>query len=87
LSAIASVVPRTDIALCATAAPFVIPGQNQSALAVVLQVELPVRPAATRIADTVDVQVNAYDASGKLRGSDAAKVSVSVTPEMEGTIS
>jgi len=85
-TAMASVVPKTDVALRATAAPFAVPGQDKVALAVVLELELSVPETAARVADNLDVQINAYDAAGKLGGSDGAKVRFALKPGMDGSV-
>ncbi len=84
LGAIASVVPKTDIALRATAAPFAVPGQRKVALAVVLQVEVGVAPSGEPRVDNVAVQVNAYNTRGRVAGSDAAKGRIPMNPGAEG---
>jgi len=86
LNAMARVVPKTDIALRATVAPFALPGQSKAALAIVLQMELTPPAATTRVVDDVDVQIRAYDTSGRLAGSGAAQVRVPFRPGMQGSV-
>ncbi len=68
--ALASVLPKADVALQLAAAPLAVAGKREAAVAIAVGVRqaTPARDAA-HLADDVDMQVNAYDPEGKLRAS------------------
>ena len=67
---VASVLPKTDLAVRAIAAPFAVPGQTAATVAVVAQVELPVQEAAEALVVDAELLVYAYDMKGKQDGAD-----------------
>lgn len=78
--ALGGALPRTDIALQVTAAPFALPGRSRAALAIVLGLRQPAPDGVTRAVDNVDVLVNAYDPGGRRRGSDRLRGRVVLRP-------
>jgi VWFA-related protein len=85
--AIASAVPKTDVALQATAAPITAAGPDRIAVAVAIRLDVPRPEISAAVAEQIDVQMTAFDTSGRPSGSDAAKVRVTLSPEGEGDIS
>jgi VWFA-related protein len=71
-TALAGLLPKSDLPLTSTAAPFAQSGSNETAVAVL--VSLPA--AAESRADTVDLLVHAYDTEGRSRGSDQLRAEV-----------
>jgi VWFA-related protein len=71
-TALAGLLPKSDLPLTLTAAPFARSGSNEAAVAVL--VSLPA--AAESRADTVDLLVHAYDTEGRSHGSDQLRAEV-----------
>ncbi len=68
-AALAGVVPKSDLAMQAMAAPFAQPGKPEAAVAFVLAVRQPAVGRASRLVHEVDVRVRAYSPDGRERGS------------------
>jgi VWFA-related protein len=82
-AALASLVPKSDVAMQVSAAPFALPGRRDAALAIVLGLREPAPPGPAtaasnlevpRYVENLDVQVNAYDENGDRRGADRVNV-------------
>jgi hypothetical protein len=59
--------PKADVVMQIAAAPLAVPGSREAAVAIAVGVQQPARAAASaRLADEVEMQVNAYDPDGKL---------------------
>ena len=83
---VASAVPRTGLAVRATAAPFAAPGQPAATVAVVTQVELPVPETAEAVQVDAELLVYAYDVKGKQDGADRTTFRVEVKGVSKRTV-
>lgn len=87
MTAIAGILPNTDIDLEATAAPFAIPGHHLSAVAIALRVKQPMPGRQSRLVENVDVAVNAYEAErGHLAATDHLKAAIALRPGEAGDV-
>jgi VWFA-related protein len=77
-TALAGVLPKGDLPMQLTAAPFAIPGKKEALVAVMLGVQQPVRESAARVVEKVDLQVNAYDTNGRFHGGTRLRADVTV---------
>jgi VWFA-related protein len=68
--ALGAIMPVTELALQATAAPFALGGRKEAAVAIAVAVRQTVPQNAERVIDEVALRVNAYDDGGKQRASD-----------------
>jgi len=85
LEALAGVLPMAQLKLHAAAAPFVVPGQGGSTIALALRLEPP--PFGTRTPETVEVLVKAQSSDGLWRGSDQQTIRVTVPAARGGASS
>jgi VWFA-related protein len=84
--ALSAIVPTADVALQATAAPFALGGRNEAGVAIALAVRQSVPQNAERVVDEVTVRVNAYDAGGKRRATDALTGRIVLRPGVGGEV-
>src|SRR5688572_9175455 len=77
-TALAGVLPKGDLPMQLTAAPFAVPGKKDAVVAVMLGVQQPVRESAARVIEKVDLQVNAYDTNGRFHGGTRLQADVTV---------
>jgi len=87
LGAVAAFAPQGDVAMQVTAAPFAIPGRDQTAVAIVVRLAQPAPEGVERAVETVRLQVNAYDPGGTRRGAERldARVVLKPTPSGQAT--
>jgi VWFA-related protein len=87
LRAVGAFAPQGDVAMQVTAAPFAIPGRDESALAIVVRLAQPAPAGVDRAVETVQLRVNAYDPGGTRRGSERldARVVLKPTPSGQAT--
>jgi VWFA-related protein len=78
--ALASPMPRGDIVMHATAAPFAVPGRREGAVAIVAGLHQPAPPGTDRVVEHADLIVNAYDPKGDRRGSERVTMRVVLRP-------
>jgi len=71
-SAMSGVLPRTDLPLRISIAPFAVPGQPEASVAVTVGISQPDVTASTR--DYIDVQVRAFTQSGKEQAAVRSRV-------------
>jgi VWFA-related protein len=85
-AALSGLLPKTDVALEATAAPFAVPGKPEAGIVVVLTVhdQAPARSARTK--QKVDVQVSAFTQEGAPRGAVRYETDVTLRPGPAGAI-
>ena len=83
-AALAGLLPKTDVPLEVTAAPFAIPGKAETGIAIVLTVheDLPARPSRT--VHDVDLQVAAFTQEGKQQAAEQLKTQVTLRPGPAG---
>lgn len=81
----AGIVPKADLALQVTAAPFSVPGRREAGVAVVLGVSQPTPLRATRAVQQVDLQLAAYSPDGQRRASRRQTVPVTLNRPGLGT--
>jgi VWFA-related protein len=86
-TALAGVIPKSDLEMMVTAAPFAVPGRRQAAVAVVLGVHQAAPARASRIVQQIDLRVSAFSPDGRQRGSrrDTIPVTLNV-PGMGGAV-
>ena len=81
-SALAGVLPKTDLPLRVALSPFAIPGQVEALVAVTLGISEPVSGAQDR--DYIDVQVRAFTQGGKERAATRVRVDARLAPNRSG---
>ena len=86
-AALAGLLPKTEIGLTATAAPFAIPGKNEAGVIVVLTIDQEAAARTARTREMVDVQVNAFSQEGAPRGATRYETAVTLRPGPAGPIS
>ena len=86
-AALAGLLPKTEIGLTAMAAPFAIPGKNESGVVVVLTIDQEAAARTARTREMVDVQVNAFSQEGAPRGATRYETAVTLRPGPAGPIS
>ena len=79
-ASVAGVLPKSDLPLVVTAAPFAVRGQSKAAVAVTVGVKQPVRQTGVRTVQPVDLQVSAYNTDGKEFGKTSLKAEVGLRP-------
>ena len=83
-AALAGVLPKSDLPLQATAAPFPLPGRRESAVAIVVAVRQPLGPNEQRHVEKVDLLVSAYDVDGRHHGSKRLRADVAIRAGASG---
>ena len=83
-AALEGVLPRTDMPLSVTAAPFAMSGKPESAVAIVLGVRQPVRTDDSAANRPVKVLAAAFDRNGKSVQSEEQTVAVTRRPNATG---
>ena len=84
-SAVGGVLPRRDLPLSVSAAPFALPGRAESAVAVVLGVRQPL-PAPGDTKNPVNVLAAAFDRDGKSVQSETKTLAVTWRADASGTM-
>ena len=84
-SAVGGVLPRRDLPLSVSAAPFALPGRAESAVAVVLGVRQP-QPAPGDTKNPVNVLAAAFDRDGKSVQSETKTLAVTWRADASGTM-
>ena len=77
-TALAGVLPKGDLPMQLTAAPFATPGRKEAVVAVMLGVQQPIRESAARVVEKVDLRVEAFDTNGRSHGSTRLQADVTV---------
>ena len=85
-TALAGLLPKTEIEMEATAAPFAIPGRSESGVVVVLAVKQDALERAERTSEKVDVQVAAFTNEGASRGYTQYGTEVTLRPGPAGPV-
>jgi len=84
LRAAGAFAPQGDVAMQVTAAPFAVPGREQSAVAIVVRLAQAAPAGVDRAVDTVRLRVNAYDTGGTRRGAEDLAAKVVLKPTLTG---
>jgi VWFA-related protein len=84
LHAVGALAPQGEVAMQMTAAPFAIPGDDRSAVAIMVRLAQALPADAERQVDTVQLRVNAYDTAGTRRGSENLEAHVLLRPTPTG---
>jgi VWFA-related protein len=79
-ASVAGLLPKSDLPLLVTAAPFAVRGQRNAAVAVAVGVKQPVRQTGTRTIQKVDLQVSAFNTDGKAFGTKKLTAEVGLRP-------
>ncbi len=79
--ALAGVVPKGDLPMQVTVAPFAIPkgtkdAKGDASLAIAVGLKQPIRETSERMVENVDLQISAFDADGKAYGNARSKANV-----------
>jgi len=84
--AIGGLLPMGDLPLKVMTAPFAVPGQRLSAVAVVLGIQQPVPAAAAsaRITETTELQISAFTPEGDPRGTQRHTAKVAIRQGADG---
>lgn len=85
--ALASVVPKSDLPMQLTAAPFAATtaaNKLGAVVAVVVGLKQPIRQAAERSVENVDLQVSAFDADGRSFGNTVSRADVTIRAGSSG---
>lgn len=85
-TALAGLLPKTEVEMDATAAPFAIPGRPEAGVVVVLAVRQDAAARESRTNEKVDVQVAAFTNEGASRGSTQYGTEVTLRPGPAGPI-
>jgi len=83
-AALSGVLPKSDLPLQMTAAPFANSGRKDAAVAVILGVYQPIRERTAQAVEKIDLVVVAYNAGGKVAGSARLVGDVIVRPDERG---
>jgi VWFA-related protein len=83
-AALAGVVPKSDLPMQLTAAPFAIAGKKEAAVAVMLGVKQPIRETGARTVEKVDLVVSAFDVEGRAFGSTRLRADVTIRADAKG---
>ena len=81
-SALAGVLPKTDLPLRVNAVPFAIPGKSEALVVVVVGVEQP--SGGARVRDYIDVQVRAFTQQGDQRAATRNRVDALIASSRSG---
>jgi VWFA-related protein len=82
--ALSGVLPKDDLALRVTAAPFAVPGRSDAVVLMVLAVEEPA--PVERTSDRVDMQARAFTHHGDPRGTMTQSLDVNLPPGRQGDV-
>lgn len=82
--ALAGILPKSDLPLQVSAAPFAVPGKKESAVAVAVGVRQPIRRNAERTVERVDLLVSAFGVEGKAFGSKRLMANVTLCAGASG---
>ena len=85
-TALSGLLPKTDIEMLATAAPFLIPGRPDSGVVVVVGVRQDAPARSGRTKEAVDFQIAAFSQEGAARGSSRYETEVTLRPGPAGPI-
>ena len=85
-TALAGLLPKTEIELEATAAPFAIPGRPDAGVVVVLTIHQDAGDRHSRTSEKVDVQVAAFSHEGTPRGNMQYGTEVTLRPGPAGPV-
>ena len=85
-TALAGLLPKTEIELEATAAPFAVPGRSDAGVVVVLTVHQDTGDRESRTSEKVDVQVAAFSHEGAPRGNMQYGTEVTLRPGPAGPV-
>ena len=83
-AALAGILPKSDLPLQMTAVAIPQPGRRESPVAVIVGVRQPIRQAAERVVERVDLQVSAFDVAGKPFGSRTLRADVAIRAAATG---
>jgi hypothetical protein len=72
----ASLLPKADLKLRATAVPFAVPGTERAVVAIALGLKQP--PLVSRMSDSVEVVTKIFTSDGHERGSDVQTIPITV---------
>jgi len=77
-AALSGILPKSDLPLQMSAVAIPQAGRKESAVAVIVGVRQPIREAAGRVVERVDLQITAFDVNGKSYGSRSFQADVAI---------
>ena len=86
MTALASLVPKGDVAMQLAAAPFAVPGSKKAAIAIVVGLREPAPQGSERVVEDVTLQVTAYDPKGDQKGSERLSARLALRPALAPTV-
>lgn len=84
MRALAGVVPKSDLPMQVTAAPFAVAGKPDAAVAIAVGFRQPIRQAGERFVESVDLQISAFDADGRSFGNSRSRADVTIRAGASG---
>jgi VWFA-related protein len=84
--ALVSALPKSDLTMQVTAAPFALPGRREAGVAIVLGLRTPAPRRATRVVQEVDLRAAAFTSDGVRRGSRHETVPVTLNRPGSGAM-
>ena len=86
MKALASLMPKGDVAMQIAAAPFAVAGTKRSAVAIVVGLREPGPAGNDRVVETVKLRVDAYDPMGDLKGTQSLDARIALRPTLSPTV-
>lgn len=86
MTALASLVPKGDVAMQMAAAPFAVPNSKKAAIAIVVGLREPAPQGKERVVEEVTLRVSAYDPKGSQKGSQQLSARVAMRPTVSPTV-
>lgn len=84
-TALAGVLPKSDLPLQIMAAPFLIPGKKpRTTVAIAVGFRGPFQPSAERVVENVDLQVAAFNSDGRSFGNTRGQATVTLRANADG---
>ena len=83
-SALASLMPKGDIAMQVAATPLAVPGTKDAAVAVTVALRQPAPLGTERVVDTIDLVVSAFNESGDRKASQSLNAKIALRPGGSG---
>ena len=86
MTALASLVPKGDVAMQMAAAPFAVAGAKKAAVAIVIGLRQPAPPGNDRVVENVTLRVDAYDPKGDQKGTQRLAARLALRPTLSPTV-
>ena len=86
LTALASIVPKGDVAMQMAATPFAVTGSKKAAVAIVVALRQAAPPGNERVVEDVTLRVDAYDPKGDQKGTQRLNARIALRPTQSPTV-